>query len=264
MELQKVKYLVEDGIGTVILDYAANLNAIDEKIAEEILYALEEFEKDSNVKVIIIKGGAKAFSAGGDVKYFYELIEQGDDVDISNLLNMVARITLNMKKSSKMIITSVQGVAAGAGANIALSGDFIVCSDNAKFIQAFVNIGLVPDTGGTYLLSRTIGVQKTMEYCALGKPMTSSEAKDLKLVYDVVPAEYLDEFVTKLAKKLALGPLIAYKNLKKQIFEVEFKDYEDYLMKVEVKTQNDCVGTEDFKEGVKAFIEKRKANFQGK
>ena len=106
---------------------------------------------------------AKAFSAGGDIGYFYELIEAGDSVNIDDLNVKVDQIAVAIKKSSKMMIASVSGAAAGAGASLALAADFIVCADNAKFIMAFVNLGLVPDTGGAYLLARQLGEKRGRE-----------------------------------------------------------------------------------------------------
>lgn len=264
MEFDKLIVKVEDGIGYVTMNYPKNLNAVDDAMAEQLLAALEMMENDPQVRVIVFEGGEKAFSAGGDIGYFYSQVQSGEEINIDPLIKKVGILAVAMKRCSKMIVCSVCGAAAGAGANIALSGDFVVAAENAKFIQAFINLGLVPDTGGAFILGRSLGPAKAMEYCALGKPMSAAEARDFGLVCQVVPKEELKEATLALAKKLSAGPLYAYGELKKQMYAATYFDYEQYFEQAEGPTQHNCVATEDFKEGVKSFMEKRKPAFQGK
>lgn len=264
MELKKTEYAVENNIAVITMNYRKNLNAIDEQMADELIYLFDQAEKDENVKVVVLKGSEKAFSAGGDIGFFYEQVQAGGEISLDDLIARVGTLADNMKKMSKLIITSVCGAAAGAGVSLALGGDFLVCADNAKFILAFVNLGLVPDTGAAYLLSKSIGAARAFELSATGRPMGAEEAKELGLAYKVVPKEELDETVMGLAKKLSAGPLIAYKNIKKQIYASSFADYKNWLDHVEAPTQHECALTADFEEGVKAFMEKRKAVFSGK
>ena len=264
MELEKLIYTVEDGIGIVTMNYLKNLNAIDEKMADELMYVVDAAEKDTNVKVLVIKSTGKAFSAGGDIGYFYKLIQAGGEVNMDGLIAKVGIVADGLKKMSKIVITSVSGAAAGAGVSLALGGDFMICADNTKFILAFVNIGLVPDTGATYLLSKAIGVSKTMELAATGRPITAEEAKEVGLVYKVTTVDELDEVTMKFAKKIANGPLISYKNIKKQIYDANYSNYKKWLDETEIPTQRECAASMDFQEGCKAFMEKRKAVFQGK
>ncbi|WP_418489276.1 enoyl-CoA hydratase/isomerase family protein [Frisingicoccus sp.] len=264
MELQKLIYTVEDGVAVVTMNYMKNLNAIDEQMADELMYVVDAAENDPNVKVFVLKGSNKAFSAGGDIGYFYQLIQAGGDVNMDGLISKVGNVADGLKKMSKMVITSVSGAAAGAGVSLALGGDFMICADNAKFILAFVNIGLVPDTGATYLLSKSIGVSRTMELAATGRPLGAEEAKALGLAYKVTTPEDLDDVTMKFARKLAAGPLISYKNIKKQIYDVNYSDYKKWLDETEVPTQRECAASMDFQEGCKAFMEKRQAVFEGK
>ena len=238
MELKKLIYTVEDGIAVITMNYMKNLNAIDEQMADELMYVVETAEKDPEVKVVVLKGSDRAFSAGGDIGYFYQLIQAGGEVNMDGLIAKVGVVADGLKRMSKMVITSVCGAAAGAGVSLALGGDFMICADNAKFILAFVNLGLVPDTGATYLLS--------------------------KLVYKITTKEDLDAETMKFAKKLASGPLLSYKNIKKQIYDANFADYKKWLNETEIPTQRECAASMDFQEGCKAFMEKRKPEFEGK
>ena len=264
MDFKKLIYTVENGIAIITMDYMKNLNAIDEQMADELLLAFRAAEKDEAVKVVILKGQEKAFSAGGDIGYFYDLIKRGGEVNMDGLISKVGTLADFMKKMSKIVITSVCGASAGAGVSLAIGGDFMICADNAKFILAFVNIGLVPDTGATYLLTKTIGTARTVQLAATGRPLSAAEAKEWGLAYEVVSPEELSGATMKLAAKIASGPLISYKNIKKQLYAAVYSDYKQWLDTVEVPTQRECSASLDFQEGCKAFMEKRKAEFKGK
>ena len=264
MELQKLIYTVEDGIAVVTMNYMKNLNAIDEQMADELMYVVDKAEHDPEVRVLVIKGAEKAFSAGGDIGYFYKLIQAGGEVNMDGLISKVGSVADGLKKMSKIVITSVSGAAAGAGVSLAIGGDFMICADNPKFILAFVNLGLVPDTGATYLLTRLIGPNRTMELAATGRPVGAEEAKALGLAYKVTTVEELDSVTMAFARKIAAGPLLSYKNIKKQIYDAMYVDYKKWLDETEVPTQRECSASMDFQEGCKAFMEKRKAVFEGK
>ena len=210
MELQKLIYTVEDGIAVVTMNYMKNLNAIDEQMADELMYVVDKAEHDPDVRVLVIKGAEKAFSAGGDIGYFYKLIQAGGEVNMDGLISKVGSVADGLKKMSKIVITSVSGAAAGAGVSLAIGGDFMICADNAKFILAFADLGLVPDTGATYLLTRLIGPNRTMELAATGRPVGAEEAKALGLAYKVTTVEELDSVTMAFARKIAAGPLLSY------------------------------------------------------
>ena len=178
MEYKKIHYSVENGIAQITMDYMKNMNAIDVEMADELIDALAIAEGDTAVRTVVLAGSEKAFSAGGDIGYFYKRIQSGGEVNMDELLAKIEYLTDYMKKMDTMIVTSVSGPAAGAGVSLALSGDFLICADNAKFILAFVNLGLVPDTGATFLLTRSIGVHRTLELATTGRPVSAAEAKD--------------------------------------------------------------------------------------
>lgn len=264
MELKKNLFSIEDGVGVITMNYMKNFNAIDLDMADELLYLLDACENNPDVKVVVIKGTEKIFSAGGDIGYFYDLIQKGGKLDTMPIFEKVGALTLKVKKLSKLVVTSVSGAAAGAGANLAFSGDFIFAADNVKFIQAFKNIGLATDTGGAYLLSKAVGAQRALDMCLTARPVGAQEALLLGLVKEVCSKEELGEKTMAFAKELAKGPLMSYKNIKKQIFDAAYRDYEDFLKNSELVTQYECSQMEDFQEGVRAFIEKRKPSFTGK
>jgi enoyl-CoA hydratase/carnithine racemase len=263
VELEKVKYFSENQVGYIVMDYQQNLNAIDETMATELLRALDAMEEDETVKVIVVKGTGRAFSSGGDIRYFYGKVKSGEEIDLTRLANLVGQLTLRMKRSKKLVITAVNGVAAGAGANFALSGDFVIAVEKASFLESFASVGLVPDTGGSFLLSKALSPQQIMKYCVLGEPLRAAEAKALGLVHDVVAPEDLDSAVDQLAQKLVSGPQVCYSNIKKQIYEACFREYEQYLQENEAPMENACARSGDFREGVCAFVEKRQAQFKG-
>lgn len=264
MELVQVQYQVKGRVGWISMCSPWNRNAIDEGMAQALLQALAQCENDPAVRVIVLTGEGKSFSSGGDIGYFSRRMTEGASVELSALARLVGELALSLRKCRKLVITLVNGAAAGAGANLALNGDFVLCGEDTVFLQAFLSLGLVPDTGGGYLLPRTIGPQRTMEYCVLNRPMTAAEAKQLGLIHQVVPRDELIAAGEALAARLADGPTAAYAGLKQQIFSSCFSDYEAYLKNVEGPTQNACAATEDFQEGIRAFMERRRPKFQGR
>lgn len=263
MEYQKIDYAVEEGVATIAMVCEANLNALDMQMGSELLDAIERAEADAAVKVLVLTGLPRAFSAGGDVAMLHGVLESGEPIHMDAMMEKNSIITDKLKKMDKLVVVSAAGAVAGAGVSLALSGDFLICADDAKFILAFVNLALVPDMGLTYLLSKTIGAARTMDLAVTGRPMKATEAYDLGLVHRMVPADILAEETMKFARKLASGPLVAYKNIKKQVYAANYADYARWIDQVEVPTQCECAETRDFREGVHAFIEKRRAQFSG-
>lgn len=265
MDYTRIHTDIAKGIETITLDYGPTLNALDMTMAQELADALEAAEADRAVKVIVLTGAGRAFSAGGDIRYMKAHCDEPDfsKKSMAPLAGKLSEIVLYMKKMSKIIICAVAGAAAGGAANLAFACDFIYAADNAKFLQAFVGIGLCPDTGGVYFLPRMVGSHRAFDMFVTGRPVSAKEALEIGLVKEVTTKEELMPKVMAFAEKLTEGPLLAYGNMKKLMFASLCKGFEDY-MKDEAVYLAQCSGSEDFKEGITAFLEKRKAEFKGK
>lgn len=264
MILNKLKLHSEDGIGYITMDYPKNLNAIDEDMLDELLFAFDLYEKDNDIKVVVLRGTDRVFSAGGDIRTFYKSFHSSESFHLERVIEKAGKVALTMKKMSKLIIASVSGTAAGAGASLVLASDLAIAAENAQLIWAFVNLGLVPDTGGCYLLTKSVGVSKAMELAITGTPVNAEKAKALGIYQKICPQELLEQETKHLALHIANGPLKSYTNIKKQIFDAEYSDFENYLKETEAVTVGNCLYSDDFREGIDAFVEKRKPAFIGK
>lgn len=262
LEFTKIKYSVKSGIASIVLNSPKNLNALDELMLDDLMVALDYCADDEGVKVVVISGEGKGFSAGGDIGSMLKGLKSGDK-NLDAGVRKVGMTALKLRNLRKPIIASVHGPVAGAGFNLALLCDFRIAADNAKFIQAFVNIGLIPDMGGSFLLTKMIGVAKATELVMTGKPLNAEQAFSLGLVNKVTTMEELEAETLKYALKLVNLPSIALGKMKALINRAAFKGFESDLEN-EVEYQIQCANTEDFKEGIMAFAEKRKPNFQGK
>lgn len=262
MDFTKIKYSVVDGIASIVLNTPRNLNAVTAPLLDELMEALDICTQDDYVKVVVISGEGDSFSAGGDIRMMLQGLE-GDMSDLNATARKVGLAALRIRNIRKPVIAAVKGPTAGAGANLALVCDFRIAADNTKFIQAFVNIGLIPDTGGTFLLTRMLGAARATELIMTGRPVAAQEALQLGIVNQVVPLQDLEKAAMEMALKYTKGPGIALGNMKALVNRAAFQGFENFLEN-ETEYQIQCSKTEDFKEGIKAFAEKRKPNFQGK
>ena len=262
MDFKKIRFTVTDGIASIVLSSPKNLNALDEPMLDDLMVALDMCADDEAVRVIVISGEGKGFSAGGDIGMMLQGLESGDQ-KLGAGVRKAGVVALKIRNLRKPIIASLHGPVAGAGFNLALLCDFRIAEEGSKLIQAFVNIGLVPDMGGTFLLTRMLGAAKATELIMTGRPVSAKEALELGIVNEVVPFEDLEDATLKLAKKLSALPGVALGKMKALVNRAAFLGFENMLDN-ETEYQIQCSATEDFKEGIRSFAEKRKPNFKNK
>lgn len=257
----KLLVTLEDGIKRITINRPERRNAVDLETLALLHEAIQRSAEDAS-RVIILTGAGDAFCAGADLQISGE--RDIRDVDVTASLREHTNPTvIAMRELAKPIIARVHGHAVGVGCNYALACDLLVASEQAKFAQIFVKIGLMPDGGSTYFLPRLVGYHKAFELMATGDILSASEALSLGLVNRVVPYEELDTTVNALAVRLAASPAVALAKIKAGLNHGETGDLRAAL-DFEAVNQAACFRSEDFREGVTAFLEKRKANFQGK
>jgi 2-(1,2-epoxy-1,2-dihydrophenyl)acetyl-CoA isomerase len=240
------------------------LNAVNERMGKELLDALRRAERDDEVHCLIITGSGRAFCAGEDIQDLRGQYERGENPKLGErLLLKYNPIIRQIRRMQKPVIAAVNGVAAGAGAGIAYSCDVRVASDNARFLQAFIKVGLAPDSGTSFFLPRLAGFSKALELSLTGDELTSKDAERLGLVSKVVPAEQLMGTARELATKLAQGPSRAIGLTKRALNKSISSDLETVL-EYESYLQEIAGATADHIEAVRAFFEKRKPLFKGK
>jgi 2-(1,2-epoxy-1,2-dihydrophenyl)acetyl-CoA isomerase len=260
-----VLYDRHDSIVTLTLNRPETLNAMNEPMMGELERILIELDADATVRAVILTGAGRAFSSGGDQKR--DRAGEGQaffDGDLGGaLIERLNRCILRMQRLEKPIVGSINGVAAGAGLNIALATDLRIAADTARFGEVFARVGLVPDGGGTYFLPRLIGTAKAMEMILLADIIDAHEALRIGLVNSVVPAEQLENETRKLAERLAHGPTVAYGLAKTGLYQGLGMSLEDVL-NMEARNQAIAGRTPDRTEGVAAFREKRAPRFTGR
>jgi len=259
--MSTIQVKIENKIAFITLNRPEVFNSFNREMALALQGVLDDCDKNEEVRAIVLTGNGKAFCAGQDLK---EVTSPELNPGFKKILEEHYNpIIIRIREIKKPVIGAINGVAAGAGANIALACDIVIAHQKVSFIQAFSLIGLVPDSGGTYFLPRIIGFQKALALAMLGDKIGAEEAEKLGMIYKCVPSEEFEEIINKLAIKLANMPTKAL-GMIKELFNKSMTNTLEEQLDMESKYQIEAAQSEDYAEGVTAFIEKRKPNFKGK
>ena len=261
LEFENIK-LEEDGpIAWIILNRPEQLNAFAGDMRDELLQAILAVQERDELRVAVITGEGRAFCAGGDVKLMAQLKEDGAGFEkMRPLLDAGRRVISVLHQMPKPVIAMVNGVAAGAGCNLALDCDLRIASDNAVFSESFINVGLHPDWGGSFFLPRLVGPGRAMEMMLTGKKVEAEEAQEIGLVHQVVPSSHLREHTTRLAQRLAEAPPTAVRLIKLAVYNSLQFDLET-MFDFETEAQEQCWNSPESTEGIQAFTQRRRPNF---
>jgi 2-(1,2-epoxy-1,2-dihydrophenyl)acetyl-CoA isomerase len=260
MEYETILYTLNQGVLTITLNRPDVLNAFNRKMTDEIQDALKKAERDTSVRCVVFTGAGRAFSSGEDLKS--RMAESDGGGFGSTLRERYNPIVLKMRNIEKPVLGSINGIAAGAGCSLALACDMRIASEKARFIEVFVRVGLVPDSGSSFFLPRLVGLGKALEMAFLGDEVGAEDALRLGLVNRVVPPEELESATRELALRLAQGPTKAIGLAKRAMNRALSMDLEQ-LLEYEVYAQETAGASADHKEGIAAFLEKRQAQFTG-
>lgn len=257
---KKIKYQVYDNIGRIAINCPEKLNAMDLGTLYELYSAFEEVEKDREIRVVVLSSEGSSFSAGGDLRSMASKDWESMPGLIKDMAQAASDVALKIRTINKPVIASLKGAVAGAGFNMALVCDFRIAADNCKFMQSFIHVGLIPDFGGVFILARIMGVAKAIELTMTGKTINADEAMSMGILTRVVAVDELEGQTLRLARQLSRLPRQALSTIKELVNQCEFNGFQRYLG-AEVEHQALCAFTDDAREGIKAFLEKRRPNF---
>jgi 2-(1,2-epoxy-1,2-dihydrophenyl)acetyl-CoA isomerase len=259
MSYQTILYSNVEGVATITLNRPDVFNAFNEQLSKDVNDALKAVSKDKSVRVLVISGSGKAFCSGQDLKDIAGKKDRSLSESLYKRYNPMIRAIRNL---SIPVICKLNGVAAGAGCSLALACDMIVASENASLIEVFVNVGLVLDSGSSYFLPKLLGYSRAFELATLGSKVTAQQALEWGLVNRVAKAEDLDAEVEKLTQYYSQAPTKAI-GLMKKMLQKSYNSSLDDMLEYEAYCQEIAGRSNDYKEGVNAFNEKRKPKFTG-
>lgn len=253
---------LENGILTITLNRPDKLNSFIYDMADELKFAFAKAASQPDIRCVLLTGNGRAFCAGQDLAEATE-VSNDPERDLSEIVHhSYIPVIKAIRTLEKPVICAVNGTAAGAGANIALACDIVIASEEAAFIQSFSQIGLIPDSGGTYILPRLIGLARATALTFLGEKVSAAEAVEMGMIWKCYPAEEFMDEAQAVASKLAKMPTRGF-GLTKRGFNAGFSNDLETQMKLEAKLQAEAGKTKDYNEGVQAFLDKRKPVFTG-
>jgi 2-(1,2-epoxy-1,2-dihydrophenyl)acetyl-CoA isomerase len=258
-----LSYVRDGAVGVVTLDRPEVLNAFDDELGHAALDAVQDAAADEAVRCLVITGAGRAFSTGEDLGALAEGYTSGHVPELGKtLVDRYNPLIRAIRHAPKPVVAAINGVAAGAGASIALACDFRIAVENAKLSLAFVKVGLVPDSGGIWFLTKMVGSARAWELAATGDPLTAARCLELGLVSLVVPPGEFEDAWRSYARALAAGPTRAYALIKSLVNSATTASLEEQLQ-LEVEAQTEAGQTKDHLEGVQAFLSKRAPAFEG-
>jgi 2-(1,2-epoxy-1,2-dihydrophenyl)acetyl-CoA isomerase len=254
---------IKNGIARLTLNRPERLNSFNTQMHEELRDALSQVEQDKDVRILVLTGAGRGFCAGQDLSDT-AIVSDGDSADLGAMIEKYyAPLVLRLRALKVPVICAVNGVAAGAGANLALACDIVIAKKSASFIQSFCKLGLIPDTGGTYVLPRLIGTARAMGLALLGDKLSAEQAADWGMIWRCIEDTDFDSVIDETAQRLAGAPTLGLARTKEAILSSGLRTLEQQLNH-ERCAMRDLGRTSDFKEGVAAFLEKRAPTFTGK
>ncbi len=265
MAYKSVLFEVSEGVATVTLNRPDKLNAFTTSMAGDLIAILKSVGEDPDVRCVLLTGAGRAFSAGQDLSDpAMAFGENGEGPDIGTVVDgCYNALVRTVRGLDKPVVAAVGGVAAGAGANLALACDIVLAGRSTRFIQAFAKIGLIPDAGGTYMLPRLAGRARAFGMALLGDAVNGEQAESWGLIWKCVDDEALLDEARALARSLAAGPTLAYAAIRRAL-DASAANTLDRQLDLERDLQHACGKSADYREGVAAFTEKRPAKFTGR
>ena len=261
MDYQTIKLTKEQGVATILLNRPESMNALNEEMLKEMVAVTGEVGVDNEVKVVVVTGAGRGFCAGGDLSS--PMYANTNPAEIMKLIIEFGKIPINLRNMPKPVISAINGAAVGAGLGFALAADIIIASEKAKFGHIYTNIGLMSDAGSIYFLPRLVGLPKACDIIFTGKVIDAKEAERIGLVSQVVPADQLDSVTKELALKLSKRPPVAVGLAKISLYQGMGMDLPTAI-EWEARAHALSFFTEDMKEGISAFKEKREPVFKGR